>query len=412
MGMGGVQRTLKFAKYLRDFNWEPVVITDSPKKYFAVDKSLLKEALDSGIIIERTGKEEFNPDSIVTKAPNEKMRKIASRLSQFVLIPDNKKFWKNKALKKIDEVWKKYGGFDVVYSTAPPYTDHLIGLKVKEKYGVPFVADYRDAWVDSDVLNKYSTPFHKGVNIRLEQSVIKQADRVLTTNRRVKELIISRYGNIGYNDVIIYPHGFDPADFEEAQKTELPYTDKMRITYSGSFYTRNPKYYFDAIKMLFEKHPELKNEIEFCFVGNLPKDIMQIIKTLKIEDNINIVGYVDHIESVRYLLASDLLFLLISRGANDDAAMPGKVGEYIGSRKNILACIPEGVTKKMLEKYNAVTFIDQEDPAALSNAMYEYYKMYINKELPAANEEVVNMYDRKKMTEDLAKQLNYLLKID
>jgi len=166
--MGGVQRTLKFAKYLPEFNWQPVVITDSPKKYFAVDKSLLKEAVDSGIIIERTGKGDFNPDKIIVKAPNENFRKTASKISQFFLIPDSKKFWKKKALKKIDEVWKKYGGFDIIYSTAPPYTDHLIGVAVKNKYNVPLITDYRDAWVDSPVLNHYPTPYHKLANIRLE----------------------------------------------------------------------------------------------------------------------------------------------------------------------------------------------------------------------------------------------------
>ena len=94
MGMGGVQRTLKFAKYLRDYGWEPVVLTDSPKKYYAVDMSLLNEANECGIKIERTGEEITDASKIVTAVPNERMRKILSRAAQLVLIPDNKKFWK------------------------------------------------------------------------------------------------------------------------------------------------------------------------------------------------------------------------------------------------------------------------------------------------------------------------------
>ncbi|MEP7146466.1 MAG: glycosyltransferase [bacterium] len=411
MGMGGVQRTLKFAKYLKQYDWEPVILTDSPKKYFAVDESLLKEAIESGIKIERTGEEINDVSKIIIKTPNEKLRKLRSRTGQFVFIPDNKIVWKKKALKKADEIWEKYGGFNVIFATAPPYTDFLIGQEIKKKYKVPLVIDYRDAWVDSPVLNFYPTPFHKMSNMRLEKSVLKDANKIITTNRRVKELIISRYGNIDYNEVKIIPHGYDAEDFEKVKASELPETNKMRITYSGSFYTRNPKFYLEAIHKFFIKYPELKNEVEFCFIGIISKDNQALIKNYELENSIKILGYINHLECLKYLMASEVLFLMISRGDNDDAAMPGKVGEYIGSRKNIIACIPEGVTKKMLEKYNAVKFVD-EDPDELMKAFYEYYNLYKNNALPVANEEVVEQYDRKSQTYELAKEFNLLVDIE
>jgi len=146
---------------------------------------------------------------------------------------------------------------------------------------------------------------HKLANIRLEKNVIKESEFVLTTNRRVKELILSRYRNIEYNDVVIIPHGYDSMDFEKAAENPVPKTDKMRITYSGSFYTRDPLYYFDSIKLLFQKHPELKDKIEFCFIGNLPKDLKQVIIDYGIQDNINVLGYLEHID------CSDILNILI-----------------------------------------------------------------------------------------------------
>ncbi|MBX7043732.1 MAG: glycosyltransferase [Ignavibacteria bacterium] len=411
MGMGGVQRTLKFAKYLRDFGWEPVVLTDSPKKYYAVDTYLLNEAVKSGIRIERTGEPIDDASKIAVTVPNERFRKLLSRGAQFFLIPDNKKFWKKKALKKADEIWEKYGGFNVVYATAPPYTDFLIGQEIKAKYKIPLVIDYRDAWVDSPVLNYYPTPFHKMSNMRLEKGVLKDANKIFTTNRRVKELIISRYQNIDYNEVKILPHGFDAEDFRNAQSGELPPKPKMRITYSGSFYTRNPKFYLEAISKFFIKYPELKNEVEFCFVGVASKDFTAMTKHLGIDGYVNVTGYVDHLTCVKYLIASDVLFLMISRGENDDAAMPGKVGEYIGSRKNIIACIPEGVTKKMLEKYEAVTFAG-EDPVALMEIFHDYYLMYKEGRLPIPSEEMIQQYDRKDLTYELAKELNLLVDIE
>ena len=411
MGMGGVQRTLKFAKYLKEYGWDPVVLTDSPKKYFAVDESMLKEAIESGIKIERTGEEITDVSKIIIKTPNEKLRKLRSRAGQFLLIPDNKKFWLKPALKKVDEIWKKYNGFNVIFATAPPYTDFLVGQEVKKKYKVPLVIDYRDAWVDSPVLNFYPTPFHKMSNMRLEKGVLKDANKIITTNRRVKELIISRYGNIEYNDVKIISHGYDEEDFEKAKNMELPLTNKMRITYSGSFYTRNPKFYLEAIYKFFVKYPELKKEVEFCFIGIISKDNLALIKSYGIEDSLNILGYINHIECIKYLLASDVLFFMISRGENDDAAMPGKVGEYIGSRKNIIACIPEGVTKKILEKYNAIKFVD-ENPEELRNTFHDYYLMFKNKTMPAANNDVVEQFERKALTYELAKEFNLLVDIE
>jgi glycosyltransferase involved in cell wall biosynthesis len=412
MGMGGVQRTLKFAKYLLNYNWQPVVLTVNPKKYFAIDEYLLKEAAESGIIIERTGKKKFDAGQIVTRVPKERFRKLKSMLSQLFFIPDSKISWKKKALRKIDKLWKKYDGFDLVYATAPPYTDFLIGQEVKKRYKIPLVIDYRDAWVDSKVLNFYPTPFHRKRNMKLEKKVIKDANVVITTNRRVKELIISRYGNIAYNDIKIFPHGYDSEDFETAKTRKLPMTNKMRVTYSGSFYTRNPKFYFNAIKIFFKKHPELKEKVEFCFLGLFTKEHLHTAKNLNILENLNLPGYINHFECVKYILASDLLFLLISRGENEDAAMPGKVGEYIGSRKNILACIPEGVTKKTLENYNAIKFVAEENPEKIADAIYEYYLLFEQNKMPEANEEMVLQYDRKLLTTELAKEFNYLLDVE
>jgi glycosyltransferase involved in cell wall biosynthesis len=412
MGMGGVQRTLKFAKYLLHHNWQPIVLTINPKKYFAIDEHLLKEATDSGVIIERTGKKKFDAGQIVTRVPKERFRKLKSRIAQLFFIPDSKIFWKKKALHKIDKLWKKYDGFQLVYATAPPYTDFLIGQEVKKKYKIPLVIDYRDAWVDSKVLNFYPTPIHKSRNIKLERKVIKDANVIITTNRRVKELIISRYGNIAYNDIKIFPHGYDSEDFENAMTKKLPLTNKMRITYSGSFYTRDPRFYFSAIKIFFDMHPNLKDKVEFCFLGLFAKDHLNTAKKLNIIDNLNLPGYINHFECIKYILASDVLFLLISRGENEDASMPGKLGEYIGSRKNIVACIPEGVTKKTLENYNAIKFVPDENPDKIADAIYEYYLLFEQNKMPVANEEIVKLYDRKQLTSELAKEFNYLLDVE
>jgi len=412
MGMGGVQRTLKFAKYLREFGWESVVLTDSPKKYYAIDESLLKEAIECGIKIERTGKEVFDIKDIVVKAPNEKLRKLKTKFSQFFFIPDSKIFWKKKALAKVDEIWKKYDGFDLIFATAPPYTDFLIGQSIKRKYKVPLVTDYRDLWVDNKVLNSYPTYYHKMSNIRLEKKVLAESNKIITTNRKTKELIITRYGNVEYNDVKIIPHGYDQEDYDKAMKEELPVTSKMRFLYSGSFYCYNPKSYFDAIKFLFDKYPELEKEIEFCFLGIFNSEYLKYCQTIKIDGKLNIKGYVEHTECIKYILSSDVLILLKSKGENEIATMVGKVGEYIGSRKNILALLPEGLTQKTLQEYGAVKTEKSEEPREIADAIYEYYLLWKEKKMPVANEEFIVLYNRKTMADELATEFNYLLDIE
>ena len=412
MGMGGVQRTLKFAKYLKHYGWESVVITDSPKKYYAVDESLLKEAIENDIKIERTGKEIIDTKDIVIKAPKESIKKLKNKVSQFLFIPDSKIGWKKKALSKIDEIWDKYGGFDLIFATAPPYTDFLIGQIVKRKYKIPLVIDYRDLWVDNKVLNSYPTYYHKMSNIRLEKKVLAEANKIITTNRKTKELIITRYGNVDYNDVIIIPHGYDQEDYDKASAETLPKTEKMRFLYTGSFYCYNPKPYFEAIKYIFDKYPELEKEIEFCFLGQFTEDYVKFCQNLKIYDKLNIKGYLEHTECIKYILSSDVLVLLKSKGENEIAAMVGKIGEYIGSRKNILALLPDGLTQKTLMNYEAVKFIDSDDHKIIGKAIYEYYLLYKENKLPAANEDFITMYNRKTMTDELATEFNYLLDIE
>ncbi|CAN5582381.1 hypothetical protein BH10BAC5_BH10BAC5_06150 [soil metagenome] len=414
MGMGGVQRTLKFAKYLKEFGWQPVVITSSPKKYFAVDEYLLNEAIESGVIIERTGKGDFDVKKIITKTPNEFYVKLRSKLSQIFLVPDNKILWRKKAFKKINEIWKKYDGFDLVFSTAPPFTDFLIGLDVKEKYTVPLIIDYRDDWIDNQIGVKPPTFMHRSSNVSAEKKVLKKANKVITINRRIKELIISRNSNLQYNEVVIIPQGFDNEDFEKARKSELPKTEKMRFTYSGNFYNYKNKVYFESIKLFFESYPHLLKEVEFCFIGSFPKEFHKLVAKLNIADKINIVGYVDHIDCVKYLESSDVLFLMrINSRDREFSAMGGsKVGEYIGSRKNIIANIPESHTKRELTKYEAIKFVEEESPAHIVRAMYEYYQLWKEDKMPKANEAMVQQYDRRKLTYDLSVEFNQFIEID
>lgn len=407
MGMGGVQRTAKFVKYLHHYGVQPHVLTVTPKLYLAMDNCLLHEMEQADVKIYRTGSGEINDSgNKVVKFKNDSNRKFLSNLSQTFLIPDSKIFWKSKALELADKIIAE-NNIDIIYSTAPPYTDFLIATILKEKYGIPIVLDYRDSWIDCPN-NFYATPFHKNKHKKMETAVLKQADKIITINSRIKELILMRYPFVKDEDIKIIPQGFDPEDFEK----HSPDTQrrKFRISYSGSFlnyYT--PKHFLDGLKMAIEKNPQLKNEVEACFIGTFPAEYAEYINNIGLNENVNIVGYVEHSVCIKYLVDSDVLWMMINKTEKSDLHSTGKLYEYFGAGKPILACVPDGVARKSLKNHGAVILTEPDDVNAISGAILEFYSQYKSGTLPRPNPDMTDNYNRKKLSGILAEQFESVI---
>ena len=194
MGLSGVQRTLKFTKYMKEFNWEPTVITSGKTGYFAHDNSLMVEAEEAGIQIIRT--EGNDPNSILSKfgtikIPRESIRRILNRISQTFFIPDNKVSWSKKAAKIVEQLLKK-NSYDAIFVTCPPFSAFAEIAELKKKFDVPIFVDYRDLWFDS-YFSFYPTPFHKTIHKNLEYNSLKACDKVIVTNRQIKEKLLKNY---------------------------------------------------------------------------------------------------------------------------------------------------------------------------------------------------------------------------
>jgi glycosyltransferase involved in cell wall biosynthesis len=420
MGMGGVQRTAKFAKYLHLYGWQPSVLTVTPKLYLASDKCLLSEVEKAGVKVYRTGGSETNGNSHkVVKFKKDSNRKFLSNLSQTFLIPDSKIFWKTKAVELGSRIIEEEG-IELIFATAPPYTDFLAACELKDKFGLPLVVDYRDSWIDCPN-NFYPTPLHKKKHSKMETSVLECTDKVITINSRIKELIHLRYPFVKDEDVEVIPQGFDPEDFGSqiaqigSQTSQIMQTSpiaqkenrKFRITYSGSFlnyYT--PKHFLDGLKLAFDKRPELKDKIEACFVGTFPNEYKEYIKNIGIENAVNIAGYVEHSLCAKYLVESDVLWMMINKTERSDLHSTGKLYEYFGAGKPILACVPEGVARKSLENYGAVIMTGPDDVNTIASAILEYYDKFEKNEMPLPNPEVKNKYDRKLLAGKLAEVFN------
>jgi glycosyltransferase involved in cell wall biosynthesis len=400
MGMGGVQRTAKFTKYLHYFGWQPHVLTVNPTVYLAKDEYLLNDVEKAGVIIHRTGaKNENNGHHKVVKFKKDSNRKLLSNISQTFLIPDSKILWKNKAAELGSEIIEKEN-IDLIYSTAPPYTDFLIAVMLKQKYGIPLVLDYRDSWIDCPN-NFYPTPFHKNRHRKLEDGVLHNADAVITINSRIKELILEKYPFVNGEKIKVIPQGFDNEDFQP-DNTQNKKT-KFRITYSGSFlnyYT--PKHFLDALVKIFNNNHELKNKIEAMFIGTFPDEYKKYAEENGVLDSLIFTGYIEHSKVTKYLSESDVLWMMINKTVRSDLHSTGKLYEYFGARKSIIACVPEGVARTSLKDHGAVILTGPDDVNAIADAILKYYEMYLNHTLPIPDEKFITAYDRKTLTGTLS----------
>ncbi|MFZ1082732.1 MAG: glycosyltransferase family 4 protein [Candidatus Kryptoniota bacterium] len=411
MGMSGVQRTLKFAKYLGNYDWEPTILTVTPTAYYALDYGMMREVSENDIKTVRTNS--LDPTRLFesgkpVKMPHERLRNFLSGISQAVFVPDNKVGWKHEAIKAGRKLLQEEE-FDVIFSSAPPYTCHLIGAALSKEFNIPLVLDYRDAWVDNP-LHFYITPMHKILHQKLEKKVLRTSNRIVTINRRIKELMLRRYRFLSYNDIAIIPQGYDPEDFHVEDTLKLPFSDRMRFTYAGTFYrNRTPRYFLRALSEVMKEHPNLKNRIEAVFIGAFRKENLAMIDALGLTGVAKVFGYLDHKSTVRYLITSDVLWMTIGSGKGEDMVSTGKLYEYIGSRKPILGLVPDGIAKTTILESGAGNVLNPDDVDGIKKAIIEYYELWEKNHLPEIPYEFSQDYDRVKLTGELAREFQFQL---
>ena len=398
---------------MKNYNWEPTVLTAAETSYYAHDYTLLDEAVNAEVEIIRVGGKDINSRLAkkgTVKMPPEFIRKSLSMLSNTFFIPDNKKGWANKAITKAREILKE-NEFDLIFVTAPPFSTVNMAVKLKKEFDLPLVIDYRDLWFGNQFAF-YPTPFHKYIHKKMEYAALKAADKITATNRKMKEKIINKYQFLTFEDIYIISHGFDPADFENLKEEKKPNT-KMWLTYSGIFYEFiTPKYFLKAFKKLTLERPDIAANIELHFIGFLRGENRKLIRKLELREFVKEFGYLDHSEALTKLMASDFLWLMVGRGRNADTVSSGKLYEYFGTRKPILGFLPEGALKSALAEYKASITAEPDDIEGIKNAIMRAYELYSEGKIPEPDEEYIQKHRRDFLTEQLTKQFQFLVKAE
>ena len=235
---------------------------------------------------------------------------------------------------------------------------------------------------------------------------------MIVTNRQIKEKLLNNYQFLSFDDILIIRHGYDAKDFENVEPTPQEHK-KMVLTYSGVFVEYcTPNYFLKAFKLLAQERPDIASNIELHFIGLLGKDHLKLIKDLKLEEFIKYHGYMDHNEVIKKIVSSHVLWFMVGKKKNIDAILPGKVYEYVGAQKSIIACVPEGAAKTSMEEYKASFITKPDDIVEIKNTLIHVHDLYKSGRLPRPEIEYVEKHERKTLTEVLTKQFQFFLKAE
>ena len=421
-GPGG-QRVLKTVKYLPAFGWQPYVLTVSNGQFPAIDETLLEE-IPKSVVVERT--RIFEPYDIYRKITGMKpgtaidvnvIKKegqslsFKQKLAEFVratfFIPDARVGWLFSAVKAGKEMINKYN-IQAIYSSSPPYTCSLIAKKLKNTSNLPWVAGFRDPWTGFiSSPNRWLIPAM--IDRHFEKSVFQTADFVECAWEGIIKDALSKYPVLDKKKFIHIPNGFDSDDFPEI---EIKANEKFTLTYTGSMYgRRNPESLFKAIEILISTGKINPYDIKLIFVGRFGDEIHEMFNKASFKDKIEIYGYVPHKESVEFILRSDALLLIVDESKESEEIVPGKVYEYIGTRKPILAIAPENsAISKLIRETNTGLVAHQTEIDKISEHFLKFYLAWKQKtKLTIPDESEINKYERRESAKQLAALLDSIV---
>ncbi len=362
MGGGGVQRTVKFVKYLPEFGWEALVCAADDKTYWVRDETLLDE-IPKGTIIRRTPP--LRPRFLISALERITSKAFAERLIKNVFIPDDRIIWALSVVFKALRLIKRHD-VRLIYSTSPPHSSHLAALLLKKVTRLPWVCDFRDPWTKNYLFNP-PNGWVESINEMMERGVMRGADRTICITERARGI----YGELPWVDsdrlVTIY-NGYDPDDFSGKKDRKID-SNKLIITHSGSLYGGNyPKYFFLAVERLLREEPSLRERLLFRFAGVMEGEIESEIGD-HLGGNSQFLGYMTHREAVDAVAESDCNLMVIKADENASYHAAGKLFEYMGAGRPILAVVPLGQTADLVRSTGTGIVIHEDDPKALCSRL-------------------------------------------
>lgn len=419
-GGSGVQRWVKFAKYLRDFGWEPVIFTAENGDYPIIDKQIGEDLPKNIEVIKSPITEPYEWYKKFTgKKKNEKIDanflsqgkkmglkdKIAVWIRGNLFIPDAKSLWIRPASKHLISYLQEHP-IDAMISTGPPHSCHMIALRVHEAHPIPWIVDYRDPWTQIDYFDDlHLTRWAENRHKTLEKRVLDTCDAIVAVGKTMAKDL----NPITNTKKIVITNGFDDADRNNHSET----LDKIfSIVHIGTMNdSRNPEGLWQAISELKAAHHPLVNILKVKLVGKPEAVILNSVKKHNLEDQVDLVGYVSHKEAISYQNRARVLLLMINKTSNNLSILPGKIFEYLASDRPILTIGPEnGDAADILLSSGHNTVYDYNNIQGIKQFLEQQYDHFIQN--PSGQDMIssqIDRYSRKNLTKNMTMLLDELV---
>ena len=415
-GGGGVQRWLKFSKYLPENGWEPVVVAPENPEYPVIDPSLEKDISDQITVIKlpiwepyalfkkitgRKKDEKVNTGLLFDEKKQSLTEKLALWLRGNLLIPDPRIFWVRPTARRLKKICREVQP-DAMVTTGPPHSVHLIGLKLKKQFpAIKWISDFRDPWADIDYLDTfYASAFARKIQSSLEKKVMACADKVLTVSPSwAKELQAKTQTQVGY-----ITNGFDHEDFPTLPDNQHPYS--FTISHIGIINSyRNPLALWTALEELCVENEGFREKLQIQIIGTFDQGLRKSLENFpNVKQKTTVTGYLPHSEVIKKYAESACLLLLLNNSKNTLGHIPGKFFEYLASGKPILAMAPEHSDVARIIDENQIGYAcDFEDKKKIRHALS---RIFLN-EIQPPTREAIEKYSRQSLTSQLVKLIQF-----
>ncbi|KRD58383.1 glycosyl transferase family 1 [Flavobacterium sp. Root935] len=411
-GGPGVQRWLKFVKYLPEFDVQPIVYVPENPTYPIVDEGLVSEISDKVIVLKNKIWEPYQLASVFSKNKTKKIssgifpqKKKQTFLDKTFLwvrgnlfIPDARVFWVKPSVSYLEKYIQE-NNIDTIVTSGPPHSLHLIGLELQQKLKVKWFADFRDPWTTIGYhkalrLSSYAEKKHKS----LEHKVLNSADEIIVTSKTTK----TEFEAITNKPITVITNGYD---VETVEKQTLD--SKFSLAHIGSFLSdRNPPFLWEVLVELLKEVPEFKSHLEIKLIGAVSQEVLDAIKDHQLNDYLNLLGYVSHQEAVAHQRKSQVLLLIEINSEDTKSIIPGKLFEYMVSNRPIIAIGPQGSDfADIVTQTNTGVFFDYSEKAKLKSVILDFFNQFLEGKLQAHGIGL-QQYSRKNLTKQLAQLIS------
>ena len=416
-GGSGVQRWLKFVKYLPQFGWIPYVFTPENPAFPIKDPSLLNDVPKEAEVIRfpiwepyetffkvagLAGKRKSeNPNAMVTVKSESLFHKISTWIRGNFMIPDPRMFWIHPSVKYLESYLNK-NSINIIVTTGPPHSMHRIGYFLKKKNpNLIWIADFRDPWSEWGLMETLRvSKFVKTIHRRLEQQVLRTADELIT----VTDYYVKRFELLSDKKVHLISNGFDEDDFKNIQYKK---TEKFYIRHAGIVNEKsNPIPFMNAVRVLAEENSEFRKSCLVEFVGEVHPVFREFIaKDEILKEFTKFIPTIPHHQLIELYGETSVLLLIITEHVGAEGYTHGKSYEYIATGVPILAVgPPEGDAAKLLRETSSGEIFSSAEPDKIKKALLKLFEQWKSGE---GKKRVVNdTYSRKKLSQQLATLLD------